>query len=115
MSGRVKPSSRANISRAAKTAAQKAALLAEQFTGHKPEIVGRVAKPAVPDAMFAVGKVDGILYSTVRDGVAEKYIHKFAAKDKPVLCVSPNGKQIFFIGGHYTFTERGIVDKSDRG
>jgi hypothetical protein len=58
--------------------------------------------------------VDGILYSTVRDGVLEKYIHKFRKADRPLFVVSPDGKQLFLVDGNYTFTERGIVDMSDK-
>ena len=31
-----------------------------------------------------------------------------------MFIVSPDGKQLFLIGGNYTFTERGIVDASDK-
>ncbi|NCA24613.1 MAG: hypothetical protein EBS91_08475, partial [Betaproteobacteria bacterium] len=61
----------------------------------------------------AIGEVDGILYSTVRDGVLEKYIHKFRKRDKPLFVVAPDGKALYLVGGNYTFTERGIVDDSD--
>jgi len=54
------------------------------------------------------------MYTTERDGEVQKYIHKFAKRDRPILAVSPNGDQILFVGGNYTFTERGIVDKSDK-
>lgn len=115
MSGQVPPSSRAKtrapISRSREV--QKAALLYERFSGHEAEECGSVRLQPLPKVGVAVGDVDGVLYTTVRDGKVEKYIHKFHAKDKPLLVVSPNGKQIFFVGGNYTFTERGIVDKSD--
>lgn len=111
MSGRVPPSSRAgkrrrNISRAAG--------LYERFSGHEAEVIGRVNIAPVPRELVAVGELDGVMYTTVRDGKREKYLHKFAASDKPVLAVSPDGKRIFLVGGRYTFTERGIVDKSDK-
>ena len=63
---------------------------------------------------MVIGECDGVLYTTVRDGVTERYIHEFASGDKPLLCVSPNGKQMLFVGGRYVFTERGIVDLSDK-
>jgi len=65
------------------------------------------------DVVFRVGTVDGVLYTTVRDGRTEKYIHEFRKKSRPhlaVLAVSHDGKQLFILGGGYTFTERGIVD-----
>jgi len=61
---------------------------------------------------LVVGRCDGVLYTTVRDGAREKYIHKFKASDAPLLAISPDGCQILLIGGNYRFTERGIVDLS---
>lgn len=115
MSGGVPPSSRARSR--AKLSKRKdvlqAANLYERFSGHEAELIGKVNLPKPPKAAVAVGKCDGILYTTVRDGVREHYIHKFHKKDAPTLMVSPDGKQILLIGGNYTFTERGIVDASD--
>lgn len=88
----------------------KAARLLEDFTGSKPDNVVRIPKPSYPDAVTVIGECDGILYTTVRDGELEKYIHRFAAKSRPLLCSSPDGKQLFLLGGAYNFTDRGIVD-----
>jgi hypothetical protein len=60
---------------------------------------------------FKIGDCDGILYTTVRDGVTESYIHKFKKKSRPVLASSFDGKQLLILAGGYEFTERGIVDK----
>lgn len=92
---------------------RRAAKLYENFSGHEAEKVGRVKVPAVPRVGVAIGTVDGIMYTTVRDGETQKYIHQFKNVDKPLLVVSPDGKQIFMIDGKYDFTERGIVDRSD--
>jgi len=115
MSGRVPPSSRARSRRPLSKNAliQKAANLYERFSGHEAEAVGKIKVKPIPPVGVAIGDVDGILYTTVRDGVEEKYIHKFKPKDKPLFVVSPDGACIFFIGGRYDFTERGIVDRSD--
>lgn len=115
MSGGVPPSSRAK-SRSRISASpdvQKAARLYERFTGHEAESLGRVKVKPMPKVGVCIGTLDGVLYTTVRDGVTEKYIHKFMAKDKPLFVVSPDGKSLHMIGGAYDFTERGIVDKSD--
>ena len=117
MSGGVPPSSRAGrkarpISRNALV--NQAADLYQRFTGHEADEGAKIKVPPLPKVAVAIGDIDGVLYTTVRDGVVEKYIHKFAAKDKPLFAVSPDGKQLFMIGGNYTFTERGIVDKSDK-
>lgn len=92
---------------------QKAADLYERFSGHEAEAVGKIKVPPLPKVGVSIGEIDGVLYTTVRDGVVEKYIHKFKASDKPLFVVSPDGKQLFLIGGRYRFTERGIVDMSD--
>ena len=110
----VPPSSRAGASRRVSSEVQQAADLYERFSGHGAEEVGRIRLPATPRVGVAVGEVDGILYSTVRDGVLEKYIHKFHKKDRPLFVVTPDGKQLMLVGGNYTFTERGIVDASDK-
>lgn len=116
MSGKVPPSSRAKSRPqiSLRKDVQRAARLYERFSGHEAEAVGKVTIPALPKTMVSVGEVDFIGYTTIRDGKVEKYIHKFAQKDKALLCVSPDGKQIYLVGGRYTFTERGIVDLSDK-
>jgi hypothetical protein len=91
-----------------------AADLYERFTGHEATEGAKIRVPDQPRVAVAIGDVDGILYTTVRDGVVEKYIHKFAKKDRPIFAVTPDGKQLLMVGGNYNFTERGIVDKSDK-
>ena len=115
MSGRVPPSSRAKSRpKASNRDIKRGADLYERFSGHEAEILGRVRVKSLPKVAVGVGVCDGILYTTVRDGRTEKYIHKFKAADKPILAVTPDGKQILLLAGNYTFTERGIVDASDK-
>lgn len=92
---------------------RKAKSLYSRFSGHDPEVVGKINVPPLPKTGVAIGTVDGIMYTTVRDGETQKYIHQFKHVDKPLFVVSPTGKQLFMIGGSYDFTDRGIVDKSD--
>lgn len=116
MSGSVPRSSRARGRRANPPAGDvaRAADLYERFSGHDPEELGRVKVPPLPKVAAVIGTCDGVLYTTVRDGVEERYIHEFAARDKPLLCVAPDGRQILLVGGRYRFTEAGIVDASDK-
>lgn len=86
--------------------------LYERFTGHNADEVVSVDKPELPDVMLVIGEIDGIMYSTVRDGELEKYIHKFSKSCRPTFAVSHDGKQLFMLGGAYNFTERGIIDKT---
>lgn len=94
---------------------ERAKSLYKRFSGHEAEIVGKIPRPEIPDVGVAIGEVDGILYTTIRDGKKEKYIHKFHAKCRPLFVVSPDGKILCLVGGLYTFTERGIVDVDSRG
>lgn len=87
-----------------------AASLYTRFTGHTDVNVAKVLIPNMPKAAVEVGTIDGILYTTERDGVIEKYIHRFKKSAKPTFAVSPDGKQIFVIGGFFKFGDRGIVD-----
>jgi len=64
----------------------------------------------MPDVVYRMGICDGILYTTVRDGKTEHYIHKFKRSAKPELCVAHDGSSLHLVGGDYTVTERGIVD-----
>jgi len=118
MSGKVPPSSRAGkrrgLSPLAHEQVQRAARLYERFSGHDTESLEAFTAPPLPKVAVKIGTCDFIGYTTIRDGVREKYIHKFRASDKPFFCVSPDGMQIMLVAGRYKFTERGIVDISDK-
>lgn len=75
------------------------------------EIIGTVNIPPRPDTLAVIGEIDGIMYSTIREGKLEKYLHEFKPNSRPLFCVSPDGKTIHLIGGSYDFTARGIVDR----
>jgi hypothetical protein len=90
---------------------KQAAKLIADFSGHKARELGRFPFPNNPGVAIAIGNVLGISYETKRDGVVEKYYHRFTRKhSRPLLVSSHDGKQLFLIGGSYNFTERGIVD-----
>lgn len=89
----------------------RAAQLYENFTGDEAEEVARIKRPKIPAVLVCVGEVDILGYTTVREGRTEKYAHEFKGKAKPLFCVTPDGAQIFLIGGEYDFTDRGIVDR----
>lgn len=67
-----------------------------------------IVKPAAADGAIAleVGTALTIGYRALGDGKA--YYHEFEAS-KPKLYVSADGKQIFLVGGSYTFTDRGFI------
>lgn len=111
MSGRVPPSSKANVRRVSRTEEERAATRYARFTGHEPENIGRIFVPPLPKVVALVGDLDAISYTTVRDGETEKYIHTFKAECRPLLCVDADGERIIIIDGKFKFTERGFVDK----
>lgn len=118
MSGKVPPSSRAGsrahaLMKDHRPDVRHAASLVERFKGMDAEVAGSVSVPPLPKVVAVIGPCDFVGYTTERDGQTEKYIHRFKAADRPLLCVSPDGQQILFVGGAYVFTERGIVDMSD--
>lgn len=69
--------------------------------------------PDLPKSAAVIGELDAVQYTTIRDGRVEAYEHRFRAGDRPMLCTSPDGRQLLIVGGAYVFTERGIVDASD--
>jgi len=84
--------------------------LFKSFRGNDPEYIDKVDFP-IYDTGILIGNLDGILYTTIRDGVKEKYIHKFKIKSRPLLISSYDGNQLYILKGGYNFTDRGIVDK----
>ncbi len=89
-----------------------AAELFERFTGRRAKLTAIDVDP-MPEAVAVIGPCDFIGYTTIRNGRKESYVHDFALKDRPLLCVAPDGSQILLVGGDYDFTSRGIVDGSD--
>ena len=84
--------------------------LYEQFTGMPAdEIVS--AHLQLPRALTMIGTVRAIAYETVREGQAERYVHEFRSRSRPLLAVSPDGTQLFLVGGNYCFGDRGIIDR----
>lgn len=89
---------------------EKAISLYRRFRDQDPEFVDEIITE-IPKIGMVVGKCAGVLYDTVRGGKKEKYIHEFSGKSMPLLCASWDGKQLFFVGGDYDFTEDGIKDR----
>lgn len=116
MSGQVPPSSRAGRSRKVRApeAVGRAVNIYERFTGHEATEIDTVNVRPLPKVAAAIGRITAICYETIRDGRKEDYMHEFARVDRPIFAVSPDGRQLLLIGGNYDFTERGIVDKSDK-
>lgn len=87
-----------------------ASKLYANFRGEKPRYIQSVDFEVSP-VMLLIGELDGVLYSTRRDGKNESYIHKFAKKSRPLLVSNHDGSQIYILGGEYIFSESGIIDR----
>jgi hypothetical protein len=81
-----------------------------EFSGHDPETTQTI-DVKVPPVMLAVGELDGLLYTTVRDHKREAYIHKFKKSARPLLAASHDGRSLSIVGGRFEFTEAGIEDR----
>jgi len=68
-------------------------------------------KLRVPKVGLEIGALDGVDYTTVRDGKTEKYRHTFKKSSRPTLVASHDGQSLHVLGGEYEFTERGIEDR----
>lgn len=97
----VPPSSKARLTAASS--------LYHEFSGHQADHVDEI-RVDFPDVALLIGECDGILYTTVRDGRTEKYVHHFKKKSRPLLAASHDGTQLLLLGGAYQFTDRGIED-----
>lgn len=113
---RLAPRKRATnpVPRGKRAAIKQAANLFENFRDHSPESLDKVEQPDL-SAVMVVGECDAIEYTTVRGEKkrVERYRHKFHKHAKPLLCVTGDGKTFLSVGGDFTFTERGFVDKGE--
>lgn len=88
----------------------KAIQLFQRFRAQDPKFVDEI-DVTFHREMLAVGKVVAVEYDTVRSGKSERYRHEFTGKSRPTLTASFDGSQLYFVGGAYDFTDRGIVDR----
>lgn len=80
--------------------------LFERFHERDPRVGPKVTIAQFkPDMALEVGKFFGIAY--VAGG--EIFFHKFNKRNRPLVFVSADGKQIYILKGGYRFTERGFI------
>lgn len=91
-----------------------AAKLYESFRERTPRRIKKVGI-AVPRIAVDIGHVEYIGYRTTHGKKLTLYQHDFGPGSRPLLCVSPDGRQLLLLGGRYVFTERGIVDRDIEG
>lgn len=92
------------------TQLRQAEKLFTDFRGDAPREVLKIDLPTPPRVLLTVGECIGIMYETVRDGRTEKYLHRFKKSARPLIASIPDGHQLYFVGGRYRFTDKGIVD-----
>jgi photosystem II stability/assembly factor-like uncharacterized protein len=95
---------------ATRTQVKQAQQLFKDFRGDAPEGLTKVRLRS-PKTGLVIGELDGVLYTTVRDGKTEKYIHEFKKKSRPTLIAASDGQSLHVVGGQYEFTEAGIEDR----
>jgi hypothetical protein len=81
----------------------------KDFSGHYPADVVRVSEKPFK-AGLVIGTLDGVPYTTIRDGKTESYVHEFRENARPLLVASSDGRSLRVVGGRFQFTEAGIVD-----
>ena len=86
-----------------------AAKLLEQFSGHMPGEVLKVKQAPIKKGLV-IGTLDGVPYTTVRDGKTLHYLHEFKEHARPLLIASSDGRRLGIVGGRFQFTAAGIVD-----
>lgn len=84
--------------------------LLEDFSGHQATKILHIDDRPIKTG-FAIGDLDGVMYSTKRDGKRERYVHEFRKKSRPLLAASHDGTQLRILGGEFEFTEAGIEDR----
>lgn len=81
-----------------------------QFTGDRPARVTVSRLPKRDVAGWKLGPAVGVAYEAVRDGQRERYFHEFKKSARPDLVASADGRKLYFTGGRFKVTERGIED-----
>jgi len=89
---------------------RRAARAFEAFTGHKARQVRRTKLDSGDVAGWKLGPVLGVAYEATRDGRTKAYFHEFSKPARPDLIARDDGRQLYFSGGRYQATARGIED-----
>lgn len=82
----------------------------KEFTGHTPKKTTVAKLDASNVAGWKLGQAVGVAYEATRDGETERYFHEFKKSARPDLVSRDDGKQLYFTGGRYKVTDRGIED-----
>ncbi len=69
----------------------------------------------IPEALAVIGKVTAIEYDAIYDRKFTPARHAFAPSARPLLVVGTDRGQVFIIGTHFRFTDRGFIDFDTSG
>jgi len=83
----------------------------KSFTGREATTLDRV-RVSQPKVALTVGLLDGVPYTTIREGKVMQYMHWFKKRARPLLAVSSDGRSISIVGGRFRFTDAGFVDET---
>lgn len=89
--------------------------LQRAFREAEPSGVKRMSPPKIPRALANLGHVDFIGYTTSHNGKPTLYTHVFNSGSRPMLGAGTKRGQLYFVGGRYRVTPRGIVDLDASG
>lgn len=92
------------------TDTRKAAQAYADFSGHKPSKVSRAKLDDSDVVGWKLGRAVGVAYQATRDGETRQYFHEFKKAAAPDVVSREDGKQLYFTGGSYQVTDRGIED-----
>jgi hypothetical protein len=87
----------------------RARALFKSFHGRAPTSSEVVAIPTPQGGVIAleVGRLVGLAYRAAGSG--EKFYHEFKSASPAKVFVTPDGQQMYTVGGRYRFTRRGFI------
>lgn len=82
----------------------------ERFHSFEPGEVSAYKYSQAPRLVACLGELEAVVYRSDKwDGKKRSYIHKFKAKDRPLLATDDKGENLYIIGGSYNIEEDGII------
>jgi hypothetical protein len=90
---------------------RRATRLYRDFREAEPRAVRRVTVRAPKGkALVRMGVCEFIGYMTTHQGRPALYVHHFAPGSRPALYAGTNRNELYFVGGRFRVTGRGITD-----
>lgn len=87
----------------------------QAFRETTPRRARYVTPQAPPGAVWRMGACEFVGYMTTHNGKPALYVHEFATGSRPFLYAGPRQNQLFFVGGRFKVTGRGITDLDKLG